>query len=161
MQDVHGDVQLYSVYVPTNHIYVGDVFMLGKQDIIKVNLSVREGLGKHQKLLCASMLYPASAIELDCHCLLPRGCFPDLACSALPVCIAWRIADGSTLYPDCMASKSLTHLDILLTTLHLPATLLCCIMARYRCLTQAQCTACWAPQTSPLLETLVVIAYQY
>ena len=47
LQDVHGDVQLFSVYVPTNHIYVGDVFLLGKQDIIKVNLSVREGLGKH------------------------------------------------------------------------------------------------------------------
>ena len=46
LQDVHGDVQLFSVYVPTNHIYVGDVFLLGKQDIIKVNLSVREGLGK-------------------------------------------------------------------------------------------------------------------
>ncbi|DBA93546.1 hypothetical protein WJX82_008734 [Trebouxia sp. C0006] len=44
LQDVHGDVQLFSVYVPTNHIYVGDVFLLGKQDIIKVNLSVREGL---------------------------------------------------------------------------------------------------------------------
>ena len=45
VQDVDGDVQLFSVYVPTNHIYVGDVFLLGKQDIIKVNLSVREGLG--------------------------------------------------------------------------------------------------------------------
>ena len=46
LQDVHGDSQLFSVYVPTNHIYVGDVFLLGKSDIIKVNLSVREGLGK-------------------------------------------------------------------------------------------------------------------
>ena len=50
LQDVHGDVQLFSVYVPTNHIYVGDVFLLGKQDIIKVNLSVREGLGKQHSL---------------------------------------------------------------------------------------------------------------
>lgn len=52
LQDVHGDVQLFSVYVPTNHIYVGDVFMLGKQDIIKVNLSVREGLGEQSQSPC-------------------------------------------------------------------------------------------------------------
>ena len=51
LQDVHGDVQLFSVYVPTNHIYVGDVFLLGKQDIIKVNLSVREGLGKQHQFV--------------------------------------------------------------------------------------------------------------
>jgi len=40
------------VYVPTNHIYVGDVFLLGKQDIIKVNLSVREGLGESSQSPC-------------------------------------------------------------------------------------------------------------
>lgn len=56
LQDVHGDVQLFSVYVPTNHIYVGDVFLLGKQDIIKVNLSVREGLGKHHLPVAYSTL---------------------------------------------------------------------------------------------------------
>jgi len=39
-------MELYSVYVPTNHIYVGDIFLLGKEDIIHTNLSVREGLGK-------------------------------------------------------------------------------------------------------------------
>ena len=44
MQDADGDLQLFSVYVPTNHVYVGDVFLLPKQDIIKPNLSVREGL---------------------------------------------------------------------------------------------------------------------
>lgn len=56
MQDVQGDVQLFSVYVPTNHIYVGDVFLLGKQDIIKVNLSVREGLGKIFITTCITFL---------------------------------------------------------------------------------------------------------
>eukprot|EP00891_Asterochloris_glomerata_P001322 jgi/Astpho2/1322/e_gw1.00024.31.1_t len=44
LQDADGDLQLFSVYVPTNHVYVGDVFLLSKQDIIKPNLSVREGL---------------------------------------------------------------------------------------------------------------------
>ena len=38
--------KLFSVYVPTNHIYVGDIFLLGKEDVIHTNLSVREGLGK-------------------------------------------------------------------------------------------------------------------
>ena len=33
------------MYVPTNHIYVGDIFLLTKEDIIRPNLSVREGLG--------------------------------------------------------------------------------------------------------------------
>lgn len=38
-------MELFSVYVPTNHIYVGDIFLLGKEDVIHTNLSVREGLG--------------------------------------------------------------------------------------------------------------------
>ena len=46
LQSEKGDMSLYSVYVPTNHIYVGDVFLMGEVDIIKPNLSVREGLGK-------------------------------------------------------------------------------------------------------------------
>lgn len=39
-------MRLYTVYVPTNHVYVGDIFMLEDKDIIHTNLSVREGLGK-------------------------------------------------------------------------------------------------------------------
>lgn len=39
-----GQEELFSVYVPTNHIYVGDIFLLGKEDVIHTNLSVREGL---------------------------------------------------------------------------------------------------------------------
>lgn len=48
----NGDMQLFSVYVPTNHIYVGDIFLLSKSDIIRTNLSVREGLGKAQGPRC-------------------------------------------------------------------------------------------------------------
>lgn len=68
VQDVHGDVQLFSVYVPTNHIYVGDIFLLGKQDIIKVNLSVREGLGEqHIALtLCPRWNMHMSVVVLHC-----------------------------------------------------------------------------------------------
>lgn len=42
--DKGGELELFSVYVPTNHVYVGDIFLLGRPDIIKPNLSVREGL---------------------------------------------------------------------------------------------------------------------
>ena len=46
LQEENGDKELFSVYVPTNHIYVGDIFLLTKEDIIRPNLSVREGLGE-------------------------------------------------------------------------------------------------------------------
>lgn len=36
-----GNHKLYTVYVPTNHVYVGDVFMLGSQDVFRTNLAVR------------------------------------------------------------------------------------------------------------------------
>jgi len=39
-----GQLQLNSVYVPTNHVYVGDIFMLADKDILRPNLTVREGL---------------------------------------------------------------------------------------------------------------------
>jgi len=35
---------LLIVYVPTNHAYVGDIYMLSPQDVIKTNLTVGEGL---------------------------------------------------------------------------------------------------------------------
>ncbi len=47
--------ELFSVYVPTNHIYVGDIFLLGKEDVIHTNLSVREGLGEHASPECCSL----------------------------------------------------------------------------------------------------------
>jgi uncharacterized membrane protein len=43
-QTAKGDMKLYSVYVPTNHVYVGDIFLMGTDDIIRPHLSVREGL---------------------------------------------------------------------------------------------------------------------
>lgn len=39
-----GDIELFTVYVPTNHVYVGDIFLLSAKDIIRNNLSVREGI---------------------------------------------------------------------------------------------------------------------
>ncbi|KAH7352453.1 hypothetical protein KP509_19G046000 [Ceratopteris richardii] len=36
--------ELCSVYVPTNHLYLGDIFLINSRDIIRPNLSVREGI---------------------------------------------------------------------------------------------------------------------
>ncbi|CAH9101977.1 unnamed protein product [Cuscuta epithymum] len=44
LQNYAGDEELYCVYVPTNHLYIGDVFLINAKDIIKPNLSVREGI---------------------------------------------------------------------------------------------------------------------
>lgn len=39
-----GDLHLYTIYIPTNHVYVGDVLLLNSKDILRPNLSVSEGL---------------------------------------------------------------------------------------------------------------------
>lgn len=41
-----GGEELCCVYLPTNHLYLGDVFLISSKDIIRPNLSVREGIGK-------------------------------------------------------------------------------------------------------------------
>ncbi|KAJ8451776.1 hypothetical protein Cgig2_007259 [Carnegiea gigantea] len=41
-----GEEELYSVYVPTNHLYLGDIFLVSSRDIMTPNLSVREGIGR-------------------------------------------------------------------------------------------------------------------
>lgn len=46
MQRPSEDLKLFSVYVPTNHVYIGDVFLLHDADIIRTNISVREGIGE-------------------------------------------------------------------------------------------------------------------
>jgi uncharacterized membrane protein len=40
-----GDEELCCVYVPTNHLYLGDIFLINSNDIIRPSLSVREGIG--------------------------------------------------------------------------------------------------------------------
>ncbi|KAG6509464.1 hypothetical protein ZIOFF_027456 [Zingiber officinale] len=45
LQNDKGDEELCSVYVPTNHLYIGDIFLVNSEEIIRPNLSVREGIG--------------------------------------------------------------------------------------------------------------------
>mmetsp|Transcript_1715 Transcript_1715/g.3891 ORF Transcript_1715/g.3891 Transcript_1715/m.3891 type:complete len:273 (-) Transcript_1715:69-887(-) len=44
LQESAGNRNLVIVYVPTNHMYVGDIYMLSKEDVIHTNLTVGEGL---------------------------------------------------------------------------------------------------------------------
>lgn len=39
-----GDEELCSVFVPTNHLYIGDIFLVNSKEIIRPNLSIREGI---------------------------------------------------------------------------------------------------------------------
>lgn len=45
LQSDNGEEELCSVYVPTNHLYIGDIFLVKSEEIIRPNLSVREGIG--------------------------------------------------------------------------------------------------------------------
>ncbi|KAI7739773.1 hypothetical protein M8C21_017199 [Ambrosia artemisiifolia] len=44
LQNFSGDEELCTVYVPTNHLYIGDIFLVNSKDVIRPNLSVREGI---------------------------------------------------------------------------------------------------------------------
>lgn len=44
LQKDDGDEELCSVFVPTNHLYIGDIFLVSSNDIIRPNLSIREGI---------------------------------------------------------------------------------------------------------------------
>ncbi|KAL7137671.1 hypothetical protein ABFS83_10G109100 [Erythranthe nasuta] len=44
LQSYSGEEDLCCVYVPTNHLYIGDVFLVNAKDVIRPNLSVREGI---------------------------------------------------------------------------------------------------------------------
>ncbi|KAE9600311.1 hypothetical protein Lal_00046023 [Lupinus albus] len=44
LQNYSGDEELYCVYIPTNHLYIGDIFLVDTKDVIRPNLSVREGI---------------------------------------------------------------------------------------------------------------------
>nr|CAD1843369.1 unnamed protein product [Ananas comosus var. bracteatus] len=44
LQTDSGEEELCCVYVPTNHLYIGDIFLVNSKDVIRPNLSVREGI---------------------------------------------------------------------------------------------------------------------
>ncbi|KAL8160492.1 hypothetical protein V2J09_002029 [Rumex salicifolius] len=50
LQTDDGDEELCSVFVPTNHLYIGDVLLVNANDIIRPNLSIREGIDYNSHL---------------------------------------------------------------------------------------------------------------
>lgn len=44
LQKDDGDEELCSIFVPTNHVYLGDIFLVSSKDIIRPNLTIREGI---------------------------------------------------------------------------------------------------------------------
>ncbi|CAI9777599.1 unnamed protein product [Fraxinus pennsylvanica] len=44
LQTDNGDEELCSVFVPTNHLYIGDILLVNSKDIIRPELSIREGI---------------------------------------------------------------------------------------------------------------------
>ncbi|KAH6791841.1 hypothetical protein C2S52_002318 [Perilla frutescens var. hirtella] len=51
LQRDDGDEELCSVFVPTNHLYIGDIFLVSSNDIIRPNLSIREGIGEIAEII--------------------------------------------------------------------------------------------------------------
>jgi len=44
LQDYSSEEHMCCVYVPTNHLYIGDIFLVSSNDVIRPNISVREGI---------------------------------------------------------------------------------------------------------------------
>ncbi|KAL5555801.1 hypothetical protein UlMin_038037 [Ulmus minor] len=44
LQKDNEDEELCSVFIPTNHLYIGDIVLINSKEIIRPNLSIREGI---------------------------------------------------------------------------------------------------------------------
>ncbi|XP_042402358.1 protein LIKE COV 2-like [Zingiber officinale] len=62
LQNDKGDEELCSVYVPTNHLYIGDIFLVNSEEIIRPNLSVREGI---EIIVSGGMTMPQTIAPLE------------------------------------------------------------------------------------------------
>ncbi|XP_075499627.1 protein LIKE COV 3-like [Primulina tabacum] len=65
-----GAEELCCVYVPTNHLYLGDIFLINSKEIMRPNLSVREGI---EIVISGGMSIPKILTVSDAQFLLsPR-----------------------------------------------------------------------------------------
>ncbi|KAI3827252.1 hypothetical protein L1987_01324 [Smallanthus sonchifolius] len=69
LQNYSGEEELYSVYVPTNHLYIGDIFLVNSKDVIRPNLSVREGI---EIVVSGGMSMPQILSTLDSNVNVDR-----------------------------------------------------------------------------------------
>ncbi|CAI0390034.1 unnamed protein product, partial [Linum tenue] len=70
LQNYAGDEELCCVYVPTNHLYIGDIFLVSTKDVIRPNLSVREGI---EIVVSGGMSMPQILSTLDSHVTVDRN----------------------------------------------------------------------------------------
>ncbi|TKY57725.1 hypothetical protein E2542_SST14777 [Spatholobus suberectus] len=56
--------ELFCVYVPTNHLYLGDIYLISPNDILRPNLSVREGI---EIVISGGMSIPQILTTVDAH----------------------------------------------------------------------------------------------
>ncbi|KAK4777996.1 hypothetical protein SAY87_018183 [Trapa incisa] len=62
LQNYMEEEELCCVYVPTNHLYIGDILLVNSKDVIRPNLSVREGI---EILVSGGMSMPQILSTLD------------------------------------------------------------------------------------------------
>ncbi|KAL8129673.1 hypothetical protein V2J09_018828 [Rumex salicifolius] len=62
LQTYSGEEDLCCVYVPTNHLYIGDIFLVNSKEVIRPNLSVREGI---EIVVSGGMSMPQALSALD------------------------------------------------------------------------------------------------
>ncbi|KAM2652385.1 hypothetical protein EV2_024148 [Malus domestica] len=68
LKSYSGDEELCCVYVPTNHHYIGDVFLVNTKDVIRPNLSIWEGtevLGDYEDVVEVESDAVVSEAEYD------------------------------------------------------------------------------------------------
>ncbi|KAJ6862983.1 LOW QUALITY PROTEIN: hypothetical protein NC652_039756 [Populus alba x Populus x berolinensis] len=70
LQNYSGEEELCCVYVPTNHLYIGDIFLVTTKDVIRPNLSVREGI---EIVVSGGMSMPQVLSTLDSSISVDRN----------------------------------------------------------------------------------------
>ncbi|XP_039036565.1 protein LIKE COV 1-like isoform X2 [Hibiscus syriacus] len=68
LQSYYGEEELCCVFIPTNHLYIGDIFLVNTKDVFRLDLSVREGI---EIVISGGMSMPRILSTLDTH--LERG----------------------------------------------------------------------------------------
>ncbi|XP_041005964.1 protein LIKE COV 2-like [Juglans microcarpa x Juglans regia] len=62
LQGDNEDEELCSVFVPTNHLYIGDILLVNSKEIIRPNLSIREGI---EIIVSGGMTMPQTISALE------------------------------------------------------------------------------------------------
>ncbi|CAI9272358.1 unnamed protein product [Lactuca saligna] len=65
-----GSEELCCVYVPTNHLYLGDMVLVNSKDVMKPDISVREGI---EIVISGGMSIPETLTMVDFETTFPRS----------------------------------------------------------------------------------------